>query len=66
MRHCLATGHQGHMPQSLTDITLENIYVGSIFCVEEERDSSSSRQDPRVVRLMDRLHFCLQGGDNFI
>lgn len=59
MRHCLVTGHQGHMPQSMTDIKLENIYVGSIFRVEEEHDSASSRQDPRTVRLMDRLHFCL-------
>lgn len=53
------------MPQSLTDIKLENIYIGSIFCMEEEDNSSSSRQDPRVVRLMDRLHFCLQGDDSF-
>lgn len=53
------------MPQSMTDIKLENIYVGSIFRVEEEHDSASSRLDPRAVRLMDRLHFCLQGEDGF-
>lgn len=59
MRHWLVTGHQGHMTRSLTDIKLENIYIRSIFCVEGDREPSSSRQDPRAVRLMGCLRCCL-------
>lgn len=46
MRHSLVTGHRGHMTQSLTHIKLEDIYIRSVFCVEEDREPSS-RQDPQ-------------------